>query len=192
MKKTDIVGVVLAGGNSSRMGSNKAFLRRGEATFVEHAVGVLGKVFEHVIISANDPSLYDSLELHVIGDIHKGCGPMGGLHATMVHARGKDIFVLSCDLPFVDISVVERLLAESADSDVVIAGDNSGPQPLCGLYRKSCRTTIEGMIKEKQYSVLALVSRMKGKVVLFDDGRAFTNVNTPTDYDSMAEVLKSS
>ena len=192
-KRTDIVGVILAGGSSSRMGQDKALLCVGEETFIGRATHLLQQVFNNVIISANDRVVYDFIGLPVVEDVHKGCGPLAGIHAAMASAGRSDIFVLSCDLPFVDVSVVERILDNSSGAEVIVAGDGTGIQPLCGLYRQTCMKVIQGQLEVKEYSVLKLVQHMKGRVVVFEEeeSKRFLNINTPADYNSAVTLLKS-
>ncbi len=190
-KRNDIMGVGLAGGNSSRMGQNKALLRVGEETFIGRAANVLQQVFENVIISANNRAAYEAVGFPVVEDVHKGCGPLAGIHAAMASAGKADIFVLSCDLPFVDVSVIERILENASGAEAIIAGDGTGPQPLCGLYRQTCMKVIQGQLEVKEYSVLKLVQHMKGRVVVFEgeESSPFLNVNTPSQYNEALRLL---
>jgi len=192
-KQADITGVVLVGGKSSRMGENKALMRFGDKTFVERAIHLLQQTFENVIISANESGVYDFVGLPIVGDVYRGCGPLAGLHAAMTSAGKSDIFVMSCDLPFVDESVVRRILDNSSGAELIVAGDPTGVQPLCGLYRQSSMRIIEGQLRVKEYSVLKLVQHMKGRVILFEEQKSnrFININTPADYNSAVALLNS-
>ena len=94
--------IILAGGKSQRMGSNKAFLKYGGKTFIEHQVNSLSKIFGEIIISANDASAYASLNLPIVADVMPEKSPLSGICAGLMRAKSSYAFIIACDMPFIN------------------------------------------------------------------------------------------
>ena len=109
--KAEMTGAVLAGGRSRRMGTNKALLRIDGATIIRRVVRTLTKAFDDVIIIANDPAPYSFPGVRIYPDIHIGTGSLGGLYTALVKSRSDHTFVTACDMPFLDIDCINRLLS---------------------------------------------------------------------------------
>ena len=91
--------VILAGGQSKRMGSCKALLTRNDEPMIRNIYDQLS-AFGSCCLSANDPMLNDCLEIPVVRDVFKQCGPLGGIHAALKQTKKDAIFIVACDLPF--------------------------------------------------------------------------------------------
>src|SRR6266496_3170841 len=97
----DITGIILAGGKSSRMGTNKAFLRLGNKYVIEILADLMKNIFSKMILITNEPALYKFLKIDIYEDIYKNKGPLGGIHSGLVNSQTEKNFVLSCDIPFI-------------------------------------------------------------------------------------------
>ncbi len=188
----DVDGFILAGGASSRMGTDKARLRLGGKTFVARAEEALRAITERVcVVSARtDRTLWG---LPVVKDIYLDCGALGGLHAALTDGASRWIVVVPCDLPFVTGSLLKRLASfagEQFDAIAPVQADGR-PQPLCALYRRDeCLPVVEQLIRDGELRPRVLLERVRTCRVSFDeltdlDGASlfFTNINTPEDYD---------
>jgi molybdopterin-guanine dinucleotide biosynthesis protein A len=98
--------LILAGGNSSRFGTDKAFVPFNNTTLIEHIIEQLNTIFTEVIISAQDPLKYDHLHLTVCQDLLQKTGPLGGIHAGLKTANSDYLFVTACDMPFISKTVI--------------------------------------------------------------------------------------
>jgi molybdopterin-guanine dinucleotide biosynthesis protein A len=134
-----IKGLVLAGGQSSRMGEDKAALEIAGVTLLERAVQLLQAQLDDVYVSVRSSQRHDSLRsrFNLIGDSYEDCGPAAGILAA--HQAFPDCawFVVACDMPLLDQNVIAGVIeARAADTGATacLAGDNSGPEPLCALY----------------------------------------------------------
>ncbi len=159
-----MTGAVLAGGQSRRMGTNKALLKIDGTTIIERVTGILSNIFDDVIIIANDPAPYTCLGLQIYPDIHIGAGSLGGLYTAIVKSRSDYTFVTACDMPFLDTDCIKRLLsAAREDFDAIIPFIGQRAHPMHGLYSKRCAGTIEAMIKEGNLRINSLLERIPAK-----------------------------
>jgi molybdopterin-guanine dinucleotide biosynthesis protein A len=193
---TDIEGFILAGGLSSRMGSDKSRLRLGRRTFVEIAAGALAAVSNRVSVVGSRAGV-GAHGLAVVRDVHEGLGALGGLHAALAACGAPWAAVVSCDLPFVTGELFARLASlRGADADAVAPLQEDGrPQPLCALYAPAvCLGAAEGLIRAGELRPRALLRTVRTRWVQFEELSGlegsrlfFSNVNTPEDYGAAVE-----
>ncbi len=159
-----VLGAVLAGGASRRMGADKARIVLAGRRLGARAVEVLRAELDRVVVVSRRPGDHADLGAPEIADRLRDCGPLGGIHAALDHAGGDPVFVLACDLPAVGPALVTyllgralpRLTAESSPACVVpTMGDRT--QPLCGVYNAACRPLIEEWLAAGERRVLELV-----------------------------------
>lgn len=183
-----ITGVILAGGKSSRMGKDKAILKLDGRPFVAHVASTLQAVFNRVILVANDPSAYEFLRLNTVGDVYEDCGPLGGIHSALVHAKGTDIFVSACDTPFVSRDLVRHIVGFDSTAPARIPSFYQQLHPLCGFYTQNCLQPIVERLESRRLRVLDFVESIHAAVIpispdlSFYRENLFDNFNTPEDY----------
>jgi len=192
-------GFILAGGASSRMGTDKAHLRLGGRTFTERAAAALGAIATRIsIVSARPESV--GLNLPVVEDIYRDCGALGGLHAALSACRAPWAAVVSCDLPFVTGELFARLRGlRTEDAAAIVPRQPDGrPQPLCALYSPArCLELAARLLHEGERRPRVLLQQARTRWVvpeeladLSDAELFFLNVNTPTDYERARERMK--
>lgn len=195
-------GYVLAGGESSRMGADKAFLKIGDKTFIENALNALKPNCERVKIVLNKSQTHFIEKLpenavHIF-DIYENRGALGGIHAAMRDCETEFAVILALDLPFVTNEMIKNLakIAASEKSAATVPLQSDGRvQPLCAFYRPAdCLPAVEKLLSEEiSVSVRDLLQCVPTKFVALskltnsNDDLLF-NVNFPPDY----ERLKSS
>ena len=180
-------GVILAGGMSKRFGRPKCLVKIGGIpiiTILANEAKLAG--IGDILISANNPELFNGLNMRIIEDIHKDCGPLAGIHSVFNNIETDEMFIFPCDTP--GITAVEiRTILESADdnpdAEVVFASSPSGNHPLCGLVRRSMLPSIESAISSGRLGVNRLFTESKHVSVRFDDETPFANLNTPEDLE---------
>jgi molybdenum cofactor guanylyltransferase len=183
-----LTGVILAGGKSSRMGSDKALLQLDGRPFVEHIALTLKAEFERVMLVANDPAAYAFLGLEIVGDVYQDCGPLGGIHSGLVHADGTDIFVCACDTPLVNRDVVKYIAASRSASLVCIPSFHQRLHPLCGSYKQECIPLLVEEITSQRLRVLDFVEKVHADIVPitpdlpFFRTDLFSNFNSAEDF----------
>jgi molybdopterin-guanine dinucleotide biosynthesis protein A len=150
----------LAGGKSSRFGQDKGlFPFRGKA-LVEHAIEILKPLCSEVLISTNNLEAYAFTRLKTITDIHPDCGPIGGMHSGLFHAKGQVVLFLGCDMPFVDGRVFSFLLDNIRDSHAAVAKHNGFRETLCMAMKKESLPLVEQAIAEKKYKILDMLEML--------------------------------
>jgi molybdopterin-guanine dinucleotide biosynthesis protein A len=189
------MGFVLAGGKSSRMGSDKALLDFHGQTLLDRALTVMGAVCDRVTI-VGDPAKfakYSSTKCRaVVADIFSGCGPLGGIHAALTQSSAELNLMLAVDMPFVSAELLAFLWAaaegEGDHAMVTVPCTGKRLQPLCAVYRRDFSATAEEALRAGKYKVDAAFVGMPTRVVEESEleaagfsERMFFNVNTPQD-----------
>ena len=202
MAQTELsrMGFLLAGGKSSRMGVDKAFLDFGGQTLLDRALTVMGAVCGKVTI-VGDPdkfaeygsSKYGSSKYgSVVADIFPGCGPLAGIHAALVHSTAELNLMLAVDMPYVSRELLAFIFATAEREDnhaiVTVPRTSKGFQPLCAIYRRDFSTTAEQALRAGKYKIDATFPSVSVRVIEEDELAAagfseqiFFNVNTPQD-----------
>jgi molybdopterin-guanine dinucleotide biosynthesis protein A len=180
------MGFVLAGGTSSRMGADKAFLDFAGQTLLDRALAVMGAICDSVTI-VGDPAKF-AKHGSVVADIFSGCGPLAGIHAALVHSPAELNLMLAVDMPFVSTELLAFLfaVAENNDAIITVPRASKGLQPLCAVYRRSFSTVAEEALRAGKYKIDAAFSSVSIRVIedveLAAAGfseQSFFNVNTP-------------
>lgn len=184
--------VVQAGGQSTRMGENKAlkpFLGR---PLIQRVIERLAPIADELIVTTNQPEAFSFLNLPLFSDVQPGRGPLGGLYTALVSAKYSSVAVVACDMPFASpqlITAAANILAQE-EADVVIAQTSEGFEPLHAVYRReTCIPAIESAIADDQWRMITWFPKVKVRtltseeVARYDpDGLAFSNVNTPEEF----------
>lgn len=187
---SEVVGVVLVGGRSRRMGRDKALLDIDGSALVEHAAAMLATVCDEIVLAVGQERSYPEFSLPQVEDHRPDCGPLAGLEAALDWAAPRAALVLACDLPRVESSVLERLLLEAGDAPdsprarAWLACRSDRIQPLCGLYSVACGGVFSDLLDRGERAVLKAVASIESHRVSFDDIHPdpFLNVNTPAEF----------
>jgi len=180
---------ILAGGASSRMGTDKSQLLINETTFTEHIANTLFQVTDSVTLVGHN---VDDPRLKVAKDVYPGWGALGGLHAALRACKSEWALVVACDLPFVTVDLFLRLAQFREQYEAVVPTQPDGrAQPLCALYRANpCLRVATDLIESGHRRPLDLLESVKTRWVDFAEleqlnqsARFFVNINTPQDYD---------
>jgi molybdopterin-guanine dinucleotide biosynthesis protein A len=183
-----IEGFILAGGASSRMGTDKARLTLNDKTFIQHIAETLGSFSSSVTIVGQDSA---DLGLRSIVDIHPRLGALGGIQTALNDCKSEWAFVIACDLPFVSVDLCKRLgTFRSQHEAVVPIQSDLVPQPLAAFYKVDpCRDQATQLIDSGRRRPLDLLEKVKTKWVAFSEledlpeaDKFFVNINTPSDY----------
>lgn len=189
-----VTGVILAGGTSRRMGSNKALLPLGEKPLIEGVYRTMAPLFREVLIVTNTPEEYAFIPCRKVADIFPGAGSIAGLHSGLVNSRTDRVFVVACDMPSLNTELVRRLCAMGGEWDAVVATNDAGYlEPLHALYSRSCLKEIQKALENGDKSILNLFERIRTRKVGWEEIKgvegapeSFRNVNTPREYEEIA------
>jgi molybdopterin-guanine dinucleotide biosynthesis protein A len=188
MTSSEVSGIILAGGKSSRIGQEKAFLRIRGRPLIERTVAELSKVFPEIIIVSNDPTAYQELGASaVVPDIIKGVGPLGGIYTGLQKASNDYGFVVACDMPFLDSRVIRSQVEplRSAEADAVVPRWDGYLEPLHAIYGKACIPAIKACIEKGARKVIAFYGDVRVRYWDLHPSeewrRYFRNVNTQAE-----------
>jgi len=187
MDKNKITGIVLAGGKSRRMGAEKGMLKFGGKRLIEHAIFVLEKVCDRIIIIENSDT-YDFLGYPVFADIIPNAGPMGGIYTGLMNSETDLNLVLSCDMPFISEKTLRYLMDNTQGFDVAVPWHSAQKfEPMCAAYHKNTIAVFEEFIQNNNYKVFDIYSHLNvNKIQMsaelnFYKPYLFDNLNSKAD-----------
>jgi molybdopterin-guanine dinucleotide biosynthesis protein A len=191
---------VQAGGQSSRMGEDKALKTFLGRPLIQRVIDRLASIADEVIVTTNRPEAYAFLNVPLFPDLKPGRGALGGLYTAIASAKHPLVAVVACDMPFASANLLEvgsSLLLEE-EVDVVIPRSDEGYEPLHAVYRReTCLPAIDAAIQADQWKVVSWFPQVKVHVLTFDEikrydllGLAFWNVNTPEEFAEAERIAQ--
>jgi molybdopterin-guanine dinucleotide biosynthesis protein A len=186
-----VTAFILAGGKSSRMGSDKAFVRLGEETLLSRALRIVGTVASRVRIVGDAPKFAPFGQ--VVQDVYRDRGPLGGIHAALSSSATQWNLMMAVDLPFVGAELLEYLLLQSRESDAIVTVPQvgGGLQPLCAVYQRAFAETAEHALREGKNKIDALFAMVVTRVIEEKEmvragfsAEMFRNLNTPEELEA--------
>ena len=192
-----VSGIVLAGGQSSRLGADKSFINVNGQSLIEHIVTKLTRLSDDVIIVTNSPDEYDHLEARLVGDIYPGKGALGGIYSGLRAAANAYSLVVACDMPFLDLNLLRYMIILAREHDVVIPRIRGLTEPLHAIYSKNCLEPIDRLLARGGLKIIDFFSEVRVRYVeesevdIFDPQHlSFFNVNTPNDLEEMKKLAR--
>jgi molybdopterin-guanine dinucleotide biosynthesis protein A len=189
----DCTGVLVAGGQSRRMGGlPKELVRRDGETLAERSLALFRDLFGEVLVVASDPAPWAGLSVRVVPDAIAGKGAPGGLHAALAAARTGWIFAAACDMPFLSPEAIGFLAARRGAAPAVLVEWERGLEGLHAFWSREALPTVERMLREGDPSIRAIAAALGARVVTAAEwrqvdpgGRSFENVNSPEDLERL-------
>jgi molybdopterin-guanine dinucleotide biosynthesis protein A len=179
--------IVLAGGDSRRMGRDKALLPVAGKPLIETIVRRLRERFDDILISARRADDYRFLGLEIVPDAAPGQGPLRGIASALPRAKHDLAFVTACDVLQIDLEFVERLLDLAESHDLVLPFRPPDLyEPLFAVYRRSVAASAEDILAAGKRSLLDLLDKVRVRRVEIPEGLSFGNINTRADYRALA------
>ena len=169
-----IVGAVLAGGKSRRMGRDKALLSFGGKPLIKRTASLIQSIFSQVLLVSDHRHKYEFLGLPVVPDSLPNSGPLGGIHTALLRGDGQPVFVIACDLPFINRELIEYIVDFPLPKD----GKSFSPersdetrlakiptqlerlQPLCGLYFPGCLSVVEQRLNRRELKTIDVLEEL--------------------------------
>lgn len=210
MESNIITGIILAGGNSSRMGQNKALLELNGKKAIDRIIELISPIFPRILISTNLPEIYEYLGIETVQDEFLNVGPLAGIHAGLKMSQTEKNFVIPVDMPLINRKIIEFFLNYRTDATITIAKADGYYQPLFGIYHKNCIQLIEKILTEskenkekslnnkvKNYKVFSLIETTNPAIIYAEkeipeyQKGIFFNMNKPNDYEIIRQILNS-
>lgn len=205
-----IAGVVVAGGQSRRMGQDKRWLKLWGAdgpTLLEHTVGVVARLCAEVIVVLNDPEdwpqLRDQTTIQLVSDVFPGGGALGGIYTGLKASHHQHALVVAADMPLLSEALLQWMVAQPRDFDVLVpqleqgrARNKLGVESLHAIYSRACLAAMQRQLEMGNPQVIGFYSAVQVRLIdpatiapLDPHGNAFRNVNTPEELELVRNVL---
>jgi molybdopterin-guanine dinucleotide biosynthesis protein A len=183
-----MTGIILSGGENSRMGANKAFVVIDGERLIDRILKIFKGLFCEVIIVTNAPLDYLDLDVTLVTDIYRGKKAMGGIYTGLFYATCQHAFVTACDMPYLNPHFIACMMERAPAYDIVVPETPEGLEPLHAIYSKSCLPHMKRRILQDRLKVTGFYKGLKCLTIpetiqkTFDpDMRMFINVNTRED-----------
>jgi molybdopterin-guanine dinucleotide biosynthesis protein A len=194
---------ILAGGDSKRIGRDKAFIEVGGRSIIERILDCVKPLTDDVFISTNSLEKYASFGLRTVADVYPGKAALGGIYSALEAAHHNHVLVLACDMPFLNVDLLRYMIGLAPTADIIIPLiDPQGPEALHAIYSKNCLPAIKSRLQINRLRVVGFFDEVsvhyvkRDQVAKFDPNfYSFVNLNTPEDgqiVQSIAERLKKS
>lgn len=183
---------ILAGGKSSRMGTDKSFVTVLGQPMIECVLAQVQGLGAEIVLITNQLEAYAYLGLPLYKDLFPDTGPLGGICTALHHATGSHTLVLACDMPFLSRCLLEHLIRLSPGFDIVVPEALGRLQPLHAVYSRACLQPVLACLRRGEFKINAFYQDMpRLHVVLESDiqiydptQQSFWNVNTPQDLEN--------
>lgn len=191
--KKQINGYILAGGKSSRMGTDKGLLMIEGKAMIQYVIEQMQLVFDNLVIVSNN-SEYEKFGLEVIPDLIKNIGPAGGIYTVLEHSDSQLNFVVSCDMPFISKGAIEFIIENSNESQIVLLENQGNLEPLFGIYANDCEAIWLELIEEGKVKLQDMIKNFKLKIIPIENNEIFKdsffkNINTKADFDNAFKLI---
>ena len=192
---SQVAGVILAGGKSSRFGSNKALALHQGTALIQGITHRLAGLFPETLIITNTPEEYAFLDWPMAADHYQNCGPLAGIHAALRTISQPRAFICGCDMPLLNQELIRFLCALPGEHDVVLPWLPEGPEPLYAVYSKKALPLIEENLALKQCKIGTLYEKLRLRKVsaeeilqILPDFTTFQNINHQHDLARLANM----
>jgi molybdopterin-guanine dinucleotide biosynthesis protein A len=188
-----MTGIVLAGGENRRMGTDKAFLDIAGRPLIEHILQTLHDLFPRIIIVTNSPDRYAAYAVSLVTDAYDKRGPLTGIYSGLRESRDEYNFIVACDMPFLQPRLISFMAGLAEGNDVVVPSFDGFFEPLHAVYRRGILPVVEERIRAGDQRIREMYKSLRVRYITadeidrFDPGRrSFKNLNTPQEYEEAA------
>jgi len=182
-------GIILAGGENRRMGTDKALLVINSRPMIEHVLAVFADLFKKTIIVTNTPDRYRMYNVELTTDALDIRGPLTGIYSGLLRSSDEYNFVAACDMPFLNPRLIAYMGELAAGHDAVVPMFGGFLEPLHAVYRKGILPVIETQIRKQDRRIRGMFDHIhvryvtEEEIVRFDPlKQSFRNLNTPKEY----------
>lgn len=176
--------IILAGGKSSRMGTDKGMLSINDQTMLEHICKQLRGTFSQILISAGEIEKYSFAGFEVVRDKISSQGPLMGIASALEASANEINFVVACDIPHIEMDCVRKMLTEARGADIVVptTGDKKY-EPLFAIYRKSALDAIKRTLRKGERKISEVFDKCEVKYIDLGKADWLININTLAEYE---------
>ena len=191
MSKKNITAIILAGGKSSRMGSDKALLLYKNKTFLEHVVCAIKPLVDEVLIISNNKD-HQVDNCKTIPDLILNSGPIAGIYTGLKHSKTENNLVISCDIPLVKTSILEFIIKKNdPEKEVIQLMNEQNRMPLIALYKKRLAPYFLSQLNKGQRRLMHATSNLKTKELFVkkEENAFLLNINTLNEFKTLKDGI---
>jgi molybdopterin-guanine dinucleotide biosynthesis protein A len=196
-----ITGVLLTGGESRRMGRNKALLEIDGKKLIEKNLEVLDNICDEVLISSREEGVYAEYGYKVVPDVMKGKGPLGGLYSVLQQALYPHLFLVACDMPLLNVTAIRYLYREMDSFDALVPEAFGRKHPLHAFYHKRILSLVSEKLQNDKLKLIDILNQLNTKYVMIEENcrepnirkaieQSLINVNTPEEWKTLVNSIK--
>jgi molybdopterin-guanine dinucleotide biosynthesis protein A len=175
-----ITGIILAGGKSRRMGTDKGLMPFCGKPMIEHIIGPMAKVCQRMLVVTSNEK-YTMFGLEIVKDEQPDYGPVMGILSGLRQSTTELNLILSCDTPFVGFELMNELVLKSDQADVFAACSRERIHPLIAVYKRRCISTFENSVLQDEHRLRIVLKMLKVEVLDLKNERLVRNINAPED-----------
>ncbi|MBL4663361.1 MAG: molybdenum cofactor guanylyltransferase [Flavobacteriaceae bacterium] len=192
IQKKNITALLLAGGKSSRMGTDKGFITLNGISFMERIISAVKPFVGQIMIISNDSS-YDTFNIKRVSDIIPNSGPLAGIFSGLFYSESEVNLVLSCDVPLINDTILNILIdGYNSKYDVIQLESQGKTMPLIALYKKQCMHPFLESLKNGERRLTKVVGELNTKSIVLDSSlNTFVrNINTLNELKEIKHELE--
>jgi molybdopterin-guanine dinucleotide biosynthesis protein A len=185
--------IILAGGKSSRLGQSKAIQTIGGKSLIQWVIDRLATVSTEIIIATahgEEIPCSSAVRVKTVADIHPGKGPLAGIYSGLIASSNSRAIVVSCDTPFLSVTLLEYMTRICSKFDVVVPQIEMKTEPLCAVYSKNCIAPAWELLKQNELKIIKMFPMVRVRYIEEDeidrfdpDHLSFFNINSHDDLD---------
>ncbi len=188
---------ILAGGRSSRFGSNKALAAWKDGRVIDAVISAVVDISGDTFLVTNDTGPYAGIEVDKIPDLRPGLGPLAGLEAALAHSRYDRVLLLACDMPLVSRRLIRYMTGLFSWAPCVIPQPASGLEPLHAIYHRSLLPLVRRALDNNWLSMTSFVETLPARIIRSEeismlkiDKNCFRSANTPLELERLKGIYQ--
>ncbi len=192
----NVIGAILAGGKSARMGRDKATLVLDNEPLIQRVYGVVREALNNTIVVSNNLKVMPGMNIPIIKDVVAVQSPLAGIASALMYTGADYVFALACDMPFLSVNAIKYMLDNISGQDIIIPETEKGYEPLHAIYGRSCISYMLTCIERGRHRIADIfpylsVSMLKESPLFFCDGvSVFTNINTEEEFEKALNISR--
>jgi molybdopterin-guanine dinucleotide biosynthesis protein A len=177
--------IILAGGRSTRMGTDKATLEINNETLLKRLIRILSPVFSGIIVSTSSEIHFGNSDVPQVIDEKPGLGPLMAIYSCLKVSPSRVNFVIACDIPEVDIRLVYTLLSYSQEYDIIVPSFSKRfVEPLFAVYNRSILPVVERQLTLGQLKITDCIPLCNTHIVPVGNNGWYRNLNTRHQFEA--------
>lgn len=180
---------ILAGGQSKRMGRDKATISVGQMALIGHVYAKVRSIFDDVFVISSNHDSIEGINAPVFGDVLPHRGPLVGIISALLYSRTPYVFAVACDMPFLDKDLIRSMISEIRGEDIIIPKTVVGYEALHAIYSRYCLSPMLSLIDAGRFRIRDIFPFVNMRAFSVDRISVFTNVNTEEELERARLLL---